>query len=44
MVEKINIGKDKNGVLIYKTSRGGKMYDISSEIRAKAINLTEMIK
>jgi agmatine/peptidylarginine deiminase len=44
MEEKVNIGKDKNGMLIYKTSRGGKMYDISLELRAKAINLNEMIK
>tara|TARA_B100001250_G_C19585302_1_gene693918 strand:- start:13 stop:312 length:300 start_codon:yes stop_codon:yes gene_type:complete len=43
-MEKITLGKDENGKLSYTTSRGGKMFDITKELRAKAIDLEEMTK
>ncbi len=43
-MEKITLGKDKNGKLSFTTSRGGKMFDITKELRAKAIDLEEMTK
>ena len=43
-MEKVNLGRDNSGKLTYETSRGGIMYDISNEIRAKAIDLEEMTK
>ena len=43
-MEIIKLGRDSMGKLTYTTSRGGKMYDITKEIRAKAINLEEMTK
>jgi hypothetical protein len=43
-MEKIRLSRNKNGKLIYKTSRGGKMCDITSEIRSKVIDLDHMTK
>ena len=43
-MEKVNLGRDKLGKLTYETSRGGIMYDISNEVRAKAIDLEQMTK
>jgi len=43
-MEKIRLGRNNDGKLIYKTSRGGKMCDITSEIRSKIINLDQMTK
>jgi len=42
-MEKINLDR-KNGKLIYTTSRGGIMFDITKELRAKAIDLEQMTK
>ncbi len=43
-MEKVNLGLDKSGKLTYETSRVGIMYDISNEVRAKAIDLEQMTK
>jgi hypothetical protein len=43
-MEKIRLSRNNNGKLIYKTSRGGKMCDITSEIRSKIIDLDQMTK
>ena len=41
-MEKVCLERTKKGKLSYTTSRGGKMYDITNEIRAQAIDLDEM--
>jgi hypothetical protein len=43
-MEKVNLGRDNSGKLTYETSRGGIMYDISNEVRSKAIDLEQMTK
>ena len=41
-METVSLHRNKDGKLSYETSRGGKMYDITNEIRAKAIDLEGM--
>ena len=41
-MEIIELGRDNSGKLFFDSSRGGKMYDITQELRAKLINLEDM--
>lgn len=43
-MEKIKLSRDRNGKLNYETTNNGIMYDITNEIRAKAIDLDTMTK
>lgn len=43
-MEKIELSRDKNGKLKYTSTNNGIMYDITNEVRSKAINLETMTK
>ena len=43
-MEKIELSRDSNGKLKYSSTNNGIMYDITNEIRAKAIDLDTMTK